>query len=50
MIFPLLSACVAETFFIISVSGVTLSSAFLHRAKLLFNTECNAEPPHYQRG
>lgn len=39
MVFPL-SACVAETFCIISVSGVIPSSAFLHRAKLLFSTEC----------
>lgn len=37
MMLPLLSACVAETFCIISVSGVILSSAFLHRTKFLFN-------------
>lgn len=43
MVFPLLSA-----FCIISVSGVTLSSAFIHRAKPLFSTECQVQPSHYQ--
>jgi len=34
IILPLLSACVAETFCIISISSIILSSAFLHKAKL----------------
>lgn len=39
MIRPFLSARVTETFCIISVSGVILSSVFLQSAKLLLSAE-----------